>query len=652
MAFGYTGKILVADLSNGTLSVDEHDDAWYRKYMGGAAMAMDYILREVPPKADPLGPDNVLVFAGGPLTGTAISGQSRMSVNCKSPLSGLIGDAQVGGFFPAELKMAGFDAIVVKGKAEKPVYLWIKDGEYELRDASPYWGLHTGEFEDTIQADLGDKKLQTMTIGKAGENMVKFACPVTFTSRAPGRTGTGAVMGSKNLKSIVVRGTGKVAVKDTEGLKKLTQWGAKNVRVNVAMAGLQKYGTAETVLAQQSVGGLPTHNWDSGVFEKAEDISGEKMYDTILLKNDTCYACAVRCKRVVEVKDLGVEGRYGGPEYENLATLGSYCMISDLDRVALANQICNQEGMDPIAVGATIGWAMDAFAKGEITLEDTGGMPILWGDAEAMVKLTEMIARREGFGDVLAEGMNGAAQRLGGRGAELITAVKGGALPAHMPQVKRSLALIYAVNPFGADHQSSEHDPGYAPDSDEESLRRLALLGLTDPQDPLNLSDEKVRFALLTQQFYSLLDSASVCQFVYGPAWQLYGPDHLSDALNAATGWNTSVDELVDVGARKLTMQRLFNAREGAGRNEDKLPKKLFKPLTGGPSDGYHVTEEQLEQALDRYYAMAGWDKTTGMPTEASLDRYGLGWAVAAPGAHPLPHTGGLNLPAGTTASK
>lgn len=637
MAFGYTGKILVADLSAGTLSVDEHDDAWYRRYMGGAALAMDYILRGVPANADPLGPENVLVFAVGPLTGTAISGQSRMSVNCKSPLSGLIGDAQVGGFFPAEMKMAGFDAIVVKGQAASPVYLWIKDGQFELRDASKYWGMQTGEFEDAIAADLGDAKLQTMTIGKAGENMVKFACPVTFTSRAPGRTGTGAVMGSKNLKSIVVRGTGKVAINEPEGLKKLTQWGAKNVRINVAMAGLQKYGTAETVMAQQSVGGLPTRNWDSGVFAEAEQISGERMYETITLKNDTCYACAVRCKRVVEVKDLGVEGRFGGPEYENLATLGSYCLISDLERVALANQICNKEGMDPIAVGATIGWAMDAFAKGEITLEDTGGLAIEWGDAEVMVKLTEMIAKREGFGDVLAEGMEGAAKRLGGRGAELITAVKGGAMPAHMPQVKRSLALIYAVNPFGADHQSSEHDPSYSPDSDEESMRRLALLGLTDPQDPLNLSDEKVRFALITQQFYSLLDSASVCQFVYGPAWQLYGPDHLSQALNAATGWDTTVDELVEVGARKLTMQRLFNAREGAGRNADKLPKKLFKPLTGGPSDGYHVTEEQMAHALDRYYEIAGWDVETGMPTSASLERYGLSWAAEAEGAHPLP---------------
>jgi aldehyde:ferredoxin oxidoreductase len=308
--------------------------------------------------------------------------------------------------------------------------------------------------------------------------------------------------------------------------------------------------------------------------------------------------------------------------------------------------------MDPIALGATIGWAMDAFDKGEITLEDTGGLALPWGDAELMVQLAEMVAAREGFGDVLAEGMNGAAQKLGGRGADLVTAVKGNALPAHMPQVKRSLALIYAVNPFGADHQSSEHDPSYAPDSDEESMRRLALLGLTDPQDPLNLSDEKVRFALVTQQFYSLLDSASVCQFVYGPAWQLYGPDHLSQALNAATGWDTNVDELVEVGARKLTMQRLFNAREGAGRNADVLPKKMFKPLTGGPSDGYHVTEEQMAYALDRYYAMAGWDVESGMPTDVSLQRYGLEWAANAPGAAPLPGVGGTSRPVGATASK
>jgi aldehyde:ferredoxin oxidoreductase len=623
MAYGYTGNILVADLTAGTVTIDRHDDAYYRKFMGGAALAMDYILRDVPAHSDPLGPENVLVFAVGPLTGTAISGQSRMSVNAKSPLTGVIGDAQVGGFFPAELKFAGFDAVVVKGASPTPVYLYIKDGIAEIRDATKYWGMGTGELQDTMEADLDDDKLQLMAIGQAGENLVKYACIVNMESRAAGRTGMGAVQGSKKLKAIVCRGTGKVAVKDPAALKSLTQWGAKNVRINLAMAGLQKYGTAETVLAQQSVGGLPTHNWDSGVFDRAEEISGERMYDTILLKNDTCYACAVRCKRVVQEENRGVEGRYGGPEYENLATLGSYCMVDDLSAIALANQLCNIHGMDPIAVGATIAWAMDAFTKGVINGADTGGLEIEWGDAEMMLHLTELIARREGFGDVLAEGMRGAADRLG-KGHDELTEVKGNALPAHMPQVKRSLALIYAVNPFGADHQSHEHDPGYTPDADEESLRRMSLLGLNDPQDALNLSDEKVRYALITQQFYSLLDTASVCQFVYGPSWQLYGPDHLRDAINAVTGWDVTVDELVEVGARKLTMQRYFNARDGIGRNEDKLPKKLFKGLTGGPSDGYKVGKEEFAHALDKYYELAGWDGVSGMPNTASLEKHGL----------------------------
>src|SRR5215204_6339500 len=243
MPYGYTGNILVADLTAGTVRIDRHDDAYYRKYMGGAALAMDYILRDVPANSDPLGPENVLVFAVGPLTGTPISGQSRMSVNAKSPLTGVIGDAQVGGFFPAELKFAGFDAVVIKGASPTPVYLYIKDGVAEIRDATKYWGMGTGELQDTMEADLGDSK--------------------------------------KQLKAIVCRGTGKVAVKDPAKLKELTQWGAKNVRINLAMAGLQKYGTAETVMAQQAVGGLPTKNWESGVFDRAEEISGERMYDTI-----------------------------------------------------------------------------------------------------------------------------------------------------------------------------------------------------------------------------------------------------------------------------------------------------------------------------------------------------------------------------------
>ena len=322
-----------------------------------------------------------------------------------------------------------------------------------------------------------------MTIGRAGENLVKFACPITFTSRAPGRTGTGAVMGSKNLKSIVVRGTGKVAVKDPDGLKKLTQWGAKNVRVNVAMAGLQKYGTAETVLAQQSVGGLPTHNWDSGVFDQAEEISGERMYDTILLKNDTCYACAVRCKRVVEVKELWGRGplrRSGVREPGDARLL--------LHGLRPGPGGAGQPDLQPGGDGPDRGRRDDRLGDGCLCQgrdhagrhrrhADRVGRCRDDGQADGDDRHPRGVRRRAGRGDERRLPTSSAA-----RARELITAVKGNALPAHMPQVKRSLALIYAVNPFGADHQSSEHDPGYAPDSDEESLRRLALLGLTDPR--------------------------------------------------------------------------------------------------------------------------------------------------------------------------
>ena len=620
---GFMGQILVVDLSTGKITIDRPDEAYYRAYLGGAAMATEYVLRLMPQGADALGPDNVLVFANGPITGTAISGNSRMSVNARSPLSNGIGDAQVGGFFPAELKFAGFDAVVVLGQSPKPVYLWVTDNHAEIRDASKYWGMGTGDFEDAIQADTGDKRVQTMTIGPAGENLVKYAAIVNTASRAAGRTGMGAVMGSKRLKSIVARGSMDVQVADKEALKKLTQWGAKNVRINLGMAELQKYGTAATVMAQQNVGGLPTENWNSGVFEQAEEISGERMYETIHVKNETCYACAVRCKRVVQDENRGVEGRYGGPEYENLATLGSYCRISDLPAIALANQLCNIYGMDPIAFGATIGWAMDAFTSGQIGGGDTGGLELEWGDQEMMLQLAHMVARREGFGDVLADGMEGAAKRLG-KGEDLVTTVKGGALPAHMPQTKRSLALIYAVNPFGADHQSHEHDPSYSPESGDEARRRMHLLGLDNQQDVLNLSEEKVRYAVIGQQFYSLLDSVSVCQFVFGPAWQLYGPDHLQQAIAAVVGWEMSVDELLEVGARKVAMMRWFNAREGIGREADRLPKKMFQPLTGGPSDGYVVTKEQMDFALDEYYRLTGLDPKTGYPLPETLAKYGL----------------------------
>jgi aldehyde:ferredoxin oxidoreductase len=452
---GYAGRILHVNLSNGSINIEQPDESFYRFYMGGSALAMHYILREVPKGADPLGPENVLVVSVGVLTGAPISGQSRVMANAKSPLTGAIGDSQGGGFWPAELKRAGFDAVVIRGRAAKPVYLWIHDGEAELRDATHLWGKVTGEAEALIRQELGDPKVEVLQIGPAGEKLVRYAAIMNMSNRANGRTGMGAVMGSKNLKAIAVRGRQRPGIADPEALAKLARWGVENVESMIG--GLARHGTANVVISQQEAGGLPTRNWTSGVFEHYEAISGPRMSETILKERDTCFGCAVRCKRVVEVKEprWQVDPLYGGPEYETIATLGSYCGVGDLSAIAKGNELCNKYGLDTISTGATIAFAMDCFEHGLLTTADTGGIELRFGNGEAMVKLVELIAKREGIGDLLAEGSARAAARIG-RGAErFVVAAKRQELPAHMPEVKRSLALIYAANPFGADHMSS-----------------------------------------------------------------------------------------------------------------------------------------------------------------------------------------------------
>jgi aldehyde:ferredoxin oxidoreductase len=624
MPFGYCGNILHVDLTSGSIDVEHPDEAFYRRYIGGSALGLYYLLHHTPPRADPLGPENTLVLALGVVTGAPISGQSRMTAVAKSPLTEVVGDAQCGGFFPVELKFAGYDAIVIRGRSEKPVYLWIHDGDVELRPAQHLWGLVTGESQERIKAELGDDEIEIAQIGPAGERLVRFAAIINMSNRANGRTGMGAVMGSKNLKAVAVRGSDKPRLADRGLLIELARWGANHFEES-EVAGLGLLGTAEIVASQNADGGLPTRNWRSGVFEGWEALDGKTMAKTILKERDTCFACTVRCKRVVEVAEepYQVDPKYGGPEYETLSTFGSYCGIDDLAAVAYANQLCNMYGMDTISCGATIAWAMDCFEHGILTKEDTGGVELRYGDAEAMVQMTEMIGKREGFGDTLAEGSARTAMKIGSGAQELVVAVKKQELPAHMPQVKRSLALIYAVNPFGADHQSHEHDPSYA-----EYPERMAEIGLTDPEAAEGLNEEMVNYSLTTQFAYSCLDTVNVCQFVFGPAWQLYGMGQLAAVVRAVTGWEVTVEELLRVGERRLNMLRAFNAREGIGREADVLPTKLGKPLVGGESDGLYLTEEEVERAKDMYYAMLGWDVSTGTPTRATLEALELGWVA------------------------
>lgn len=641
MLHGFTGKILHVDLTNRQIEVETPDEAFYRQYVGGSLIGLYYLWKNTPTEADPLSPENTLTFAISATTGLPVSGQSRCTVTCKSPSSGGVADSQAGGFWPAEMKYAGFDAIVVKGAADSPVYLWIKDGEAELRDASHLWGKLTFDVDTMLKDELADNRVEIAQIGPSGEKLSNFAAIMNMSNRAWGRTGVGAVMGSKKLKAIVIRGTNKAQPADKKGVLALSKKGAQEFPGS-DMENFGRYGTADTVMGNFGAGGLPTNNWDAGVMaqEAAESISGERLYDELLRGaeagkqdkqgRDTCYACIVRCKRVVESewRNNKLLPEYGGPEYETIATFGSYCGVDDLHAVTYANQLCNQYGVDTISCGATLSWAMDCFEHGVLTAEETDGIELRFGNAEAMVAMLEKTLKREGFGDVLAEGSAKAADRLG-KGHEHLLTVKGQELPAHMPHVKRSLGLIYAANPFGADHQSSEHDPMYHPKLYANTYHRfLGQIGLDKPQPPKVLNEEKVEFALKTQYTYSAADTMSVCQFVYGPSWQLYGPQDMADLLSAATGWDISVDEMQEIGRRRLNLMRALNARYGLARDKDTLPKKLYrKALQGGRSDGIILDEAELEAGLDMYYRQAGWS-ADGVPTRATLEDAGLAWAA------------------------
>jgi aldehyde:ferredoxin oxidoreductase len=624
MPFGYHGKILHVNLTKREITTEKPKKSFYRQYMGGSALGLYYLLKNTSPGVDPLSPENTLVFALSVITGAPISGQSRLTVLAKSPLTGCVGDSQSGGYFPAELKFSGFDAIVIKGRSKRPVYLWIHDGEAEIKPADHVWGSTTGQTEEKLKEELGDNKIQIAQCGPAGERQVRFAAIMNMANRANGRTGMGAVMGSKNLKAVAVRGNKKPPLADRRAVIDLARLGANSLEQSDCY-GLSLFGTAEIVIPQNKDGGLVTRNWVSGYFETAEALDGTTMSKTILKERDTCYACTVRCKRVVEVTHgyRPVKAIYGGPEYETLSSFGSYCGIDDLNAVAYANQLCNMYGMDTISCGATIAWAMDCFEHGILSSEDTGGIDLRFGNTEAMLQITEMIARREGFGDILAEGSARAAEQIGHRAEELLVTVKKQELPAHMPQVKRSLALIYAINPFGADHQSSEHDPSW-----QDYPDRMDQIGLPDPQEPRLLNKEKVRFALRTQHLYSCLDSLNVCQFVFGPSFQLYDSQQLVEAVKAITGWDVTLDELLLLGERRVNLMRAFNAREGIGRDADVLPKKLHKPLNNGPTDGLYIDVDELEKALDWYYTLAGWDLVTGFPTREKLEQINLQWVA------------------------
>ena len=619
MATGYQGKILRVDLTTGSIRTEEPDHNFYRQYIGGWGFVAYWLMKELEPGIDPLGPKNKLIFASGIYTGTPLSGSGRSAVGAKSPLTGGFGEADAGGFFGVEMVNAGWDAIIFEGKSPRPVYLWIKDDHVEIRDASHLWGKDVVITEDTIKSELDDRRIRFAAIGRAGENLVVNACIMEDLHHAHGRTGMGAVMGSKNLKAVAARGSGKKEIHEREPIRAYAKWLLGEGKPKYQ--GMTENGTDGGLLGLHEDGGLPTKNFKYGQFKGAEKITGKTMTDTILTGRGTCYACVVRCKREVEVPEgeFKTDPAYGGPEYETAGALGSNCGVDNLEAVARGNAICNGEGLDTIGGGMMVSFAMECFENGLITTEDTGGIEANFGNAQAMVKLLEMTVNREGIGDLLAQGYEACIQAWGPEAKKYAIEVKGQPLPMHEPRYKFALGLGYAISPTGADHVHNIHDTAYTTDVGMESVLPFGIL---EPLPKDDLSPAKVRLFRHHTNFSILKNMVGMCLFLP------YGPNDVVDIVKAVTGWDTSLFELMKAAERGLALARAFNAREGFTPKDDYMPDRFYHKFRSGPLKGVAHSRTQFKEALRTYYDMAGWDRKTGSPTAAKLHELDLGWVV------------------------
>ena len=632
MPSGYNGTILRVNLSSRETMAEDVEEVIYRRYLGGGGLGCYFLLREVDPGVDALGPENKLILMTSVINGTPLSGCNRYSAVAKSPLTDGYGESEAGGYWGPELKAAGFDGIIVEGRADQPVYLYVHDGECEIRDAAAYWGKLADEVQHGLEQEIGDSRVRVLQTGIAGERLVRYAAIVNQQRHFHGRAGLGAVMGSKQLKAIVCRGRKRNEPAIRDELREVLRWFKDTY--NQDADGRHKLGTAQAVRSLDADGILPTHNFRDGTFDKAAQISGEHMHDTILANTGTCFACAVACKREVEVEGTDVTVEYGGPEYETIAANGSLQGIGDLDYIAIVNKRLAQYVLDSISTGAAVAFAMECYEEGIIDQKDTGGLDLRFGNQEAALQMVDMIARREGIGDVLAEGVMRAAQKFG-KGAEAFAIhVKGQELPMHEPRGKRSLALAYATSPTGADHMEAPHDPFYE-SFDPDGHSALAELGLLEPVDRLDMGPKKVRAFYYTQMVWSLYDSVSMCDFVGTPINDLT-LTKLTDYVKAVTGWEVSLWELLKAAERGNLLKRAFNVGAGFTPADDNLPARMFEPLQSGALKGTAIDPDEFVRMLKLYYDMAGWDPESGFPKPGKIAEMELDWLAAhAPSASP-----------------
>ena len=613
--YGYQGKILSIDLREGKVLTENFDEAFARKYIGGVGFGIRLLFDHLEPKVDPLSPENILVFASGPLTALSFMGSTGISVVTKSPLTGLIGDSDLRGSFGRDLKSCGYDVLIIRGKAGSPVYVEITDSSVNVRDAADLWGKTTAEVQSTLSERIA-KGSSILSIGPGGEHLVKYACISGDVRFFAGRLGMGAVMGSKNLKAIVTKGKKETPVADREGMNHLMKEVYDLVQNDGSCDTLAKYGTWNNTGPSNLKGTLPTENFKRTTFEKIDQIDGDAMLNTISAGKRTCPGCPIGCRRVVKVGEpYNVSTEYGGPQYESVAALGPTLLLGDAPAIAKANELCNLYGLDTISTGVSIAFAMECSEKGLLTDKDMG-FDLKWGDPKGILELIRMIAFRERAGDVLAEGVRGASEKIGMGSQEWAMHVKGSEVPMHDPRGKKGMALAYATAMKGADHESSMHDDPF------ERENALPELGYVKPMGRKEYHG-KPELVKKTQELWGILsDALPICKFPMAPPRPLT-PGRLVSALRLVTGWNVSLEEFLQVGERIFNLGRVFNVREGVDRAQDVLPNRFSEPLREGGSASEAITRTDLERMLEEYYALRGWTRD-GVPKEETLVKLGL----------------------------
>jgi aldehyde:ferredoxin oxidoreductase len=614
------GKILRVNLSDGVIAEEGIREDWARSFVGGSGLATRYLYDEVPPGADPLGPENELIVMTGPLTGTASASASRYSVVGKSPLTGIWGHANSGGTFGPALKRSGYDGIIFEGVSPRPITLMIIDGEARLLPSEELWGMQVPETEDALQA-FSSRPLTIASIGPAGEKLVRYAAIMNNKHRAAGRCGLGAVMGSKRLKAIACAGNAQIQLANQQGFRDTARTQLDLLNESVLKVGFDAFGTNMVSDMVNVRGGYPTHNWQEGVFDQIEEVNAQALTDQVLVKGVNCFACPVICGRGTEIREGKWAGEHGeGPEYETCNMFGAMCDVADMNAITKANYLCNAYGLDTISTGSSIAFALECYEKGILTEEDTGGLALRFGDADLVVELVGKIGRREGIGDLLAEGTKAMAERLGQGSAHFAMNVKGLELPAYDPRAAKICGLGYVTANRGGDHITAYIEG--------PTFIDVPFLLVEDStiRDPFVANPAEAQVVIDLENALTTLDCLGGCKFM----GILLTADDLVGLISHATGWEFGVDDFRMSGERAYNLMRAFCVREGIGREQDTLPGRLMTdPLPRGPAEGMVIDRETLEAMKDAYYASRGWDRETGVPTAAKLRELALDDLIA-----------------------